>query len=79
MFKIIAVFVMTLFVRLYVRINILLTCETYTFMTACLDPTNYFILPFLIEVPVLSQESERSCISVRGVEFPLSTFFPIGY
>jgi hypothetical protein len=34
MFKIIAVFVMTLFGRLYVRINILLTRETYTFITA---------------------------------------------
>jgi hypothetical protein len=45
----------------------------------CLGPTNYFNLPYFIEVPVLSQESERSCISVKGVEFPLSTFFPIGY
>ena len=34
MFKIIAVFVMTLFGRIYVRINILLTIETYIFMTA---------------------------------------------
>ena len=44
-----------------------------------LGPANYFNLPFFIEVPVLSQESEISCISIMGVDFPLSTCLPIGY
>ena len=36
----------------------------------------YLTLPLLIEAHVLSQESERSCICVLGVQtLPLSTIF----
>jgi hypothetical protein len=37
-------------------------------------------LPLFIEVPVLSQESERSCVSVLGVSIlPLSTIFLLDF
>jgi len=80
MFKIVAFFIIMLFTWLYVLVVILLTCGKHLHARIIsligevwahkisLSP------PFFIDVPVPSQESERSCICVLGVSIlPLST------
>jgi len=80
MFKIIAFLIITLFARLYVVVVILLTCvkhlqdriislrgDVWVHKTS-LTP------PFVLEVPVPRQESEKSCLCVLGISMlPLST------
>jgi hypothetical protein len=66
-FKIHAFFIITLFIQLYVRVDILLTHMTALFhhKMGSLDTLNCLALSLFIEVPVPSQEMERSCICVR--------------
>ena len=77
MFKIIAFFIMTLFARLYVRVDILLTCGKHvhdgiiSLRGEVWAHTTSLIQPLLIEVPVPSQEHEPSCICVLVISILL--------
>jgi hypothetical protein len=75
MFKIIAFFIMTLFARLYVRVDILLTCgkhvhdriislreEVWAYKTSLIQPP-------LIEVSVPNQEHGPSCICLLVISW----------
>ena len=77
MFKIIAFFIMTLFARLYVRVDILLTCgkhvhdgiislreEVWAHKTSLIQPP-------LIEVSVPNQEHGPSCICLLVISILL--------
>jgi hypothetical protein len=71
---------------LYVRIDLLLTCRKHlhNHITSLRGEVwahkASLTLPLFIEVPVPSQESERSCIWVLGVLiFPLSTIFQLDF
>jgi len=72
MFKFIAYFIITLFARLYVRIDILLTSgklhdRTIPIRGEVLTHKTSLTPPHCIEIPVASQEGERSCICLLGV------------
>ena len=68
-----------LLTQIYVRVDIILTCEKH--LLVCIISLRGKVLvhrtsltpPLFIEVPVPSQESEQSCISVLGVSI-LSLF-----
>jgi hypothetical protein len=72
MFKIIAFFLIVLFAWLYVSVDILLTfggiCMAASFFSegGGLNKTS-LTPPIFIERTVISQECERSCISILGV------------
>jgi hypothetical protein len=73
MIKIIMVFfIIKLFIRLYVRVSILLTCRKrlhdhiISLKRKVWAHKTSLTLPLFIEVPVPNQESERSWMYVRG-------------
>ena len=74
MFKIIALYMMALFVQLYVKIDILLTCGKHlhdsiiSLKWEILTHTTILTSPLFIESPAPSQDSERSCICGRDIE-----------
>ena len=80
-FNIISFFVITLFVWLYVRVGILLTCRKHShdriisLRGDVWAPTTSLTLPLFIEVSVSSQESGWSFICVIGV--PSFSFYNI--
>ena len=73
MFKIIVFFIIKLFIWLYVRIGIVLLCRKHmhNHIISLRGEIQAHItslpLPLFIEVPVTSQECERSCICVLVV------------
>ena len=75
MFKIILFFLITLFFRIYVSVNIFLTCGKYlhdriiSLRREILAHKTSLPPPPFIEVLVLSHESERSCICVLEVMY----------
>ena len=73
MFKIIVFFIIKLFIWLYVRIGIVLLCRKHmhnhiiSLRGEIWAHITSLPLPLFIEVPVTSQECERSCICVLVV------------
>jgi hypothetical protein len=85
-FNIISFFIITLFVWLYVRVGILITCGKHShdriisLRGDVWAPTTSLTLPLFIEVSVSRQESGWSFICVIGVpSLPLSTIFFVFY
>jgi len=82
MFKIIAFFIITLFARLYVRVDILLLYEKLlhdhiiSLRGEVWDNKISLTPPLFIEIPVPSQECDQSCIVVLGLSIlHISTSF----
>jgi hypothetical protein len=86
MFKIMAFFIITLFARLFVKVDILLTCEKYLYDNIISlrgkiwDHKTSLIQPHFIEVSVPRQEWERSCICIlRVLILSLSTILILDF
>ena len=76
-------FIITLFAHLYARVDIILTCGKYD---RVMSPRGQVWVhktsltpPHFIELPVPSQESERSCIYVLGLSILPFCDFSIGF
>ena len=75
MFKIIAFFIITLFARLYVKVDILLTCVIFSSRGEVWAHKTSLTLPLIIEVPV---QGAIMSLWVKGINFASFYDFAIG-
>ena len=85
MFKITTFFIIALFTLFYVKVDMLLTYgilllhdDIISLRGEVWDNEISLAPPLVIVIPVPSQESDRSCICVRNIDFAYFYDFSIG-